>query len=288
MFAHNNSEIDYFRMAVVNAGLIKKHLGVKVCVVTDSHSYDFVCETIPADKISQVIDDLIITDKDRKFKHQNAKVYRDTIHYQKSLSFYNINRADAYEVSPYDETIMLDTDYLVLGNTLNQCWGHKNEFMMNYAWQDINFKRKFELDRLSPSSITMYWATVVYFRKNDYSEHFFTLCKHVRENIKYYKSLYQWSGATYRNDYVFSIAAHLLEGLTERAVKQLPFTLYKSFDYDDIHSVQSDKEITMYLEKHDAPGQYILCKWKDLDLHIMNKWAINRALDDLTWHINNE
>jgi len=29
MFAHNNSEIDYFRLAVVNALLIQKNTGVK-------------------------------------------------------------------------------------------------------------------------------------------------------------------------------------------------------------------------------------------------------------------
>ena len=39
MFAHNNSEIDYFRLAVVNALLIQKNTGVKnITVVTDPHS----------------------------------------------------------------------------------------------------------------------------------------------------------------------------------------------------------------------------------------------------------
>lgn len=276
MFAHNNSEIDYFRMAVVNAMLIKKHLDVAVTVVTDQHSFNYVSKTIPESKIHEVIEHVVINDKDRTFKNTNSKVYRDTINHQKSLSFYNLDRADAYDISPYDETIMIDADYLILGNTLNSCWGNKNPLMMNYTWQDINFNRKFDLDRLSVASITQYWATVVYFQKSEHAQSFFTLCKSVRENHAYYKNLYRWPGATFRNDYVFSVAAHMLNGLTDKSVPELPFKLYKSFDFDDIYKVKSHTEISMYLEKPDCAGEYILSNWKDLDLHVMNKWALNR------------
>ena len=222
MFAHNNSEIDYFRMALVNAMLVKKHLGADVTVVTDQHSYDYVLETVPKDKIDGAIDNIIISNKDRNFKLKNSKVYRDTINHQKSLSFYNLDRADAYDITPYDETIMIDTDYIVLGDTLNSCWDNKNDLMMNYTWQDINFNRKFKLDRLSIASITQYWATVVYFKKSDTADSFFTLCKNVRKNYSYYKQIYRWAGSTFRNDFVFSIAAHMLNGLTDKCVPQLP------------------------------------------------------------------
>jgi len=285
MFAHNNDEIDYFKMAVVNAGLIKKHLNVNVCVATDSFSYDFGLTELGPDLIHKYIDDLLIVEKDRDFKYKNQRIYRDTINKVKPLSFYNISRADVYDITPYDETIMIDTDYLILGNTLNVCWNNNNPLMMNYVWQDINFNRKFDLDRLSIASITQYWATVVYFKKSQYAESFFTLCKNVRKNYSYYKSLYRWPGSTFRNDYVFSIAAHVMNGLQDKKLPQLPFKLFKSFDFDDIHSVNSNNEILMYLEKHDAPGDFILSKWKDLDLHVMNKWAINRVSDSLLEYI---
>jgi len=280
MFAHNNTEIDYLRMAVVNAMLIKKHLGVDVTIVTDQHSYDYVALTMSDSQISSCVDNIIINHKDKDFKRTNSKVYRDTVNLQKSLSFYNLDRADAYDISPYDETIMIDADYLILGNTLNSCWDNKNPLMMNYTWQDINFNRKFDLDRLSVASITQYWATVVYFKKSEYAQSFFTLCKNVRKNYGYYKNLYRWAGGTFRNDYVFSVAAHMLDGLTDKALPELPFKLFKSFDYDDIHSVISTHEILMYLEKHDSPGEFLLSKWSNLDLHVMNKWAINRAAQD--------
>jgi hypothetical protein len=57
--------------------------------------------------------------------------------------------------------------------------------------------------------------------------------------------------------------------------------LYKSFDTDDIHSADGLNSIIMYLEKPDEPANFILTKWKDMDLHVMNKWAINRVSDKL-------
>jgi hypothetical protein len=84
-----------------------------------------------------------------------------------------------------------------------------------------------------------------------------------------------------RNDFVFSIAGHILSGLRDRAIDQLPFTLYKSFDFDDIDSVLGKNSVRMLLEKHDCHGEYLLAEWRDLDLHIMNKWALNRVSNDM-------
>lgn len=281
MFAHNNSEIDYFRMAVVNALLVKRHLGVQVCVVTDKDSYQYGLETLGEDLIDKAISTIKFLDTDHNFRRTNTKIYRDTIHKQRKLPFYNYNRADAYDLSPFDQTLLLDTDYLILSDKLSTCWDNRNTFMMNYDWQDINFSRNFELDFVSPSSITMYWATVVYFTRDEFSENFFTLCKHIRDNYKYYQGLYRWSENIYRNDYTFSIAAHMINGLQDRSIPQLPSKLYKTFDYDDVHSVTDDSDIIFYLEKHNTPGNYTLCKWSNNDVHIMNKWAINRLGTEL-------
>ena len=136
------------------------------------------------------------------------------------------------------------------------------------------------LDRLYDMGITMYWATVVYFRKTEYVESFFNCVKHVRNNPQYYKDLYRWQGTLYRNDYSFSIAAHMMSGFADKGISQLPTTLYKSFDTDDIHKVIDNQTIIMYLEKPRAPGDFILTKWQGLDLHVMNKWAINRFTEE--------
>jgi len=283
MFAHNNTEIDYFRLAVVNALLVQKNLGIKnVTVVTDPHSLKQGEKTLGKRLIKKAINNIIVIDKDKNFKALNQRLYKDTSHTTKYLPFYNVNRCDAYNLSPYEETLLIDVDYLILSDTLNHCWGHNNELMMNWKYQDIMYERKDpSLARLNDMGITMYWATVVYFRKTEYVESFFNVVSHVKNNPQFYKDLYQWQGTLYRNDYSFSIAAHMMSGFVDKGIPQLPTTLYKSFDTDDVHSAVDENTIVMYLEKPRSPGDFMLTKWQSIDLHVMNKWAINRASDTL-------
>ncbi|MDA9843118.1 hypothetical protein N9C44_01450 [bacterium] len=283
MFAHNNTEIDYFRLAVVNALLVQKNLGIKnITVVTDPHSLAQGEKTLGKRLIKKAINNIVVIDKDIQFKAKNQRLYKDTSHTAKYLPFYNVNRCDAYDISPYDETILIDVDYLILSDTLNSCWGHNNELMMNWKFQDIMYERKDpSLNRLYDMGITMYWATVVYFRKTEYVESFFNIVKHVKDNPQYYKDLYKWHGTLYRNDFSFSIAAHVMSGFVDKGIPQLPTTLYKSFDTDDIHSAVDENTIVMYLEKPRSPGDFMLTKWQGVDIHIMNKWAINRVSDNL-------
>ena len=283
MFAHNNTEIDYFRLAVVNALLVQKNLGIKnVTVVTDPHSLKQGEKTLGKRLIKKAINNIIVIEKDKKFKALNQRLYKDTSHTAKYLPFYNVNRCDAYDLSPYDETLLIDVDYLILSDTLNHCWGHNNELMMNWKYQDIMYERKDpSLARLNDMGITMYWATVVYFRKTEYVESFFNVVSHVKKNPQFYKDLYKWQGTLYRNDYSFSIAAHVMSGFVDKGIPQLPTTLYKSFDTDDIHSAVDENTIVMYLEKPRSPGDFMLTKWQGIDLHIMNKWAINRVSEEL-------
>lgn len=283
MFAHNNAEIDYFRLAVINSLLIQRHLKItNITVVTDPHSYEHGVKTLGKDLINLAINNLVIVEKDKTFKSQNIRVFKDTSHTAKQLPFYNINRCDAYDLSPYDETLLIDVDYLILSDTLNQCWGHNEELMMNWQYQDIMYERKdHTLDKLNPFGITMYWATVVYFRKSEYVNTFFNFVKHVKNNVLYYRDLYKWPGNLYRNDYSFSIAAHIMSGFVDKGIPQLPTTLYKTFDTDDIHKAVDDSTLVLYLEKPRSPGDFILTKWSGVDLHVMNKWAINRVSDEL-------
>ena len=283
MFAHNNTEIDYFRLAVVNALLIQKNMGIKnITVVTDPHSLKQGEKTLGKRLIKKAINNLVVVEKDKEFKKKNIRLYKDTSHKVERLPFYNVNRCDAYDISPYDETILIDVDYLILSDTLNHCWGHNNELMMNWKFQDIMYERKDpSLDKLYDMGITMYWATVVYFRKTEYVESFFNVVKHVRNNPQYYKDLYKWQGTLYRNDFSFSIAAHVMSGFVDKGIPQLPTTLYKSFDTDDIHSAVDENTIVMYLEKPRSPGDFMLTKWQGVDLHVMNKWAINRVSEEL-------
>ena len=181
---------------------------------------------------------------------------------------------------------MIDADYLILSNSLNHCWGHQNNLMMNWEYTDIMRGRRYQdLDRLSPLGISMYWATVVYFRKDTTCETFFNFVKHVKNNRDYYSDLYKFNNSVYRNDYSFSIAAHMLAGYKDKGVQQLPIKLYKTWDLDDVWKVTGLNTIALLLEKPRSPGDFIITHWRDVDIHIMNKWALNRVSKDMLQYL---
>ncbi len=79
----------------------------------------------------------------------------------------------------------------------------------------------------------------------------------------------------------------MMSGFQDRGIPQLPTTLYKTFDTDDVHSAASDNTLIMYLEKPRSPGDFMLTKWTGVDLHVMNKWAINRISEDMLNYVRN-
>jgi hypothetical protein len=86
----------------------------------------------------------------------------------------------------------------------------------------------------------------------------------------------------FRNDFVFSIALHIINGNVANNIPTLPFEyLNNSFDLDDIHKINSYNEITMLFAKKSDTTDYIFGKIKNMDIHIMNKKAILRHLSEL-------
>jgi len=281
MYAHNNPEIDYFKIACANALMIKKNLQVPVTLVTDDGSVNWGKEALTEELVNQCFENIIIIKKNYKFK--NEKNFNDTSFNNKSLQFYNCNHWEAYKLTPYDETLFIDCDYLIMSSALSNCWNSRNDIM-------INHKIYSPIDQVTPYSkniddmgIKLYWATVIYFRKSPLAKHLFYLVQHIQENYRYYKDLYYFSSGMFRNDHAFSIAIHMMNGFNEfeSVVKELPIPgLLMSWDVNDIHSVDYNNLI-LYVEKPKVPGTYILSRIKNTDVHIMNKWAINRYADKL-------
>ena len=71
MFAHNNEEIDYLKLAVVNAYLIKKNCDIHdITVVTNQHSYDYTTEKLGKDFVHDAVSNIVITEFLILFSHK--------------------------------------------------------------------------------------------------------------------------------------------------------------------------------------------------------------------------
>lgn len=281
MFAHNNQEIDYFKIACINALLIRKNLNIKnISLITDIGTLEYAKNNLDENFINYCFENIIIDKSNEIYKIKNNRTYRDTSINQKSLPFYNNNHFVAYELSPYDETLFIDADYLVLSDRLNLCWNSQSNIMINKNIKEVYTERNTENLKIENYGIDLYWATVVYFKKTEESKHFFNLVEHITKNYQYYKDLYNLPKKLFRNDFAFSIAIHIYNSYGSlQMIDDLPNnTLLKVFDRDDIHNVEFNK-IIFLLEKPIEKEQYTVCSVKDVDVHVMNKWSLTRNFD---------
>jgi hypothetical protein len=282
MYAHNNPEIDYVKIACANALMVQKNLQVPVTLVTDSGSINWSRKELGSDFIDSCFEKIIEVDKDYAFN--NLRNFSDTRYTSKSLQFYNCNHSDAYKLSPYDETLFIDCDYLIMSSALNNCWGSNNDVMINKTiYSPIDDCTPYSKN-LDDMGIKLYWATVIYFKKSSLAEFLFEFVGHIQKNYGYYRDLYSFSGGMFRNDNAFSIAIHTLNGFSEEApiVCELPIPgLLMSWDTNDIQKINGVNDITLYIEKTNERGNYLLVRFKNTDVHIMNKWSITRNADRL-------
>ncbi len=278
MIAHNNPEIDYGQMALINGLLVKANLKVPICLVSDDGTINWLKQVHGEQLVNQVFDVIRSIPVDTT---PNFRTYKDSTHMNKKLQYNNGSRASVYELSPFDQTLLLDTDYLVLSDALNKVWDSPNELMMNKQIDSFSAHDYFfDTDRLSKTGIDQYWATVVYFRKSELAETFFDLCQHVKQNYEFYKFTYGFSGSTYRNDYVYSIALHMLNGFTQTDRFDLPNpVLLFTADLDVLHELLGLNELLFLVEIPKEHGNYYAVNCKGVDVHVMNKYSINRHVD---------
>jgi len=280
LFAHNNKEIDYLKIACTNALMISYNLKVPVTLVTDEGTLAWGKKSYP-ELLADCFDNIIIVDKDTKFR--NTKNYADTSDHNDKLPFYNCNHSDVYRLTPYNETLFIDADYLIMSTSLSNCWGSNNDVMVShniYSPMDLNNPHTDSIDDLG---IKLYWATVIYFRKSSLAEHLFSIINHVQHNYGYYRELYLFNNGIFRNDHAVSIAIHMLNGFTNNnpIIPELPINgLLMSWDTNDIKSVDINSMV-LYAAKPGERGKFILVCINNTDIHIMNKWAIGRVSDRL-------
>ena len=181
-------------------------------------------------------------------------------------------------MSPYDETLVIDSDFIICSDNLTAIWDNSSDFAIYKDSYDISrWRMKYEY--INQYSVPFYWATVFYFKKTPITESFFTLINHIRENWNYYRLLYCVETMTYRNDYAFSIAISIMNGGTPDSffASSLPGKLYYAIDKDIINSI-NNCECQILVEKESFPGEYIVVKTSNLDVHLMNKYSLERII----------
>ena len=197
IFAYNNEHIDYLAMANWSAKNIRRHLGLPVAIVTDM--------IIPADyKFEQTIYASSDSTNSRWFADLNNTV-----------TWYNRNRADAYSITPWQQTLVLDADYVVASEQLTTLLKVKQDFVSTRLAYDVTGLQSFDDNNyIGRYHMPMSWATVMMFRRSDTAKLIFESMQMIRDNWRHYTNLYGITQLTYRNDYALSIAQNIVTGHT--------------------------------------------------------------------------
>ena len=285
MFAHNNREIDYGMMAYVSARYVDKHLKVPVSLVTDSGTVNWLNKNNK--NLISAFDKIILTDDLPQPEKQEKRFFDGSIDYKKT-SFNNGFRARAYDLTPYDKTLVIDTDVLIRNDRLKNIWDSNSDFMINSKHIDLVYNRNYqEFERVSDYTVDFYWATIFYFEKTEWTKTLFDLCQHIAENYEYYRFVYQIAYPVMRNDFIFSIAIHIMNGFNNKTIPQrLPAEMYYTLDKDVLYQVNPDGSLVFLLQKDNLLGEYTLAKTNNQNIHIMNKYSINRNIPDLLEALN--
>lgn len=275
IFAHNNTDIDYAELAYISAVYVKKNLSKPVSLVTDSGSRDWMLKKYP-DSIN-IFDQIIITDN-ILLAHPQKKRYYDGALSHKLLTFNNLLRSKSYDLSPYDKTLVIDCDLLIVNDRLKYVWESNEDFMISKEHHSLasDFD-DVEFQKISDYSVDFVWATAFYFVKNEKNNIFFDLCKHIVENYDFYRFVYRIDNPLMRNDYVFSIAHHILSGFSnEIKPVSLPSEIFYTLDKEELYDVHDNKTFVFLTNKKNYLGEYILVKTHNQNVHIMNKYAFGR------------
>jgi hypothetical protein len=222
VFAFNTS-VDYVAIADNTSKLIERNLKLPITLITDH-------DAEPQFEYDQVI----------RVDVASGNIKLDVSYQQ--VEWKNFGRYLAYELSPYDSTVLLDVDYLVLDDSLLKLIDLNKDYAFHYYSSSSNGDL---YSSMGPYSLPFIWATVIVFNKSDKTKMLFDLVKRIQDNYDYYCKLYNIRERNFRNDYAFAIANIILNGYHIDPGHNIPWKMFTITDKVDRLIVDS-KNIRAY------------------------------------------
>ena len=238
LFATNTSTVDYVSIARRAERLINHYLNLPVTIVTNTNS------------------------------NKNSRYSVDS---KKFETWNNSGRHSAYTASPYDQTILIDSDYLIFDNNLLKILDSTQDYTIAQHNKFIDAHTPVNMGKFSLPTL---WATAIVFNKTAKSQMLFDLVARIERNYSYYQKLYNLQTNSFRNDFAFTIADNILNGYTQDKSNYLPWPIFTVANPIDSLELKDQK---LFLK---TSGQgYVLPKQS---LHIISKtYLLSDACDQL-------
>ena len=254
LFAFNNGTINYYDMAIATAKRVNHFLGLPVSVVTDANS-------LPANSEYE-FDKLFVVHPDPNNK-KDGKIW------------INKGRYQAYDLSPYDETMLLDTDYLINSNQLLKIFDIYDDFMCPDKTYFLMNSQGYQQEQVSTTSFNTMWATVIAFKKTLRSQQIFECMRMVQENYTHYLNIYNMHSTQYRNDHALAISCRIINGQMTNQSMHMPWPLIHINNEIIVEKLSNAEYNTSYklYKQYENQGKTKIeyCIVNDMDFHVLNK-----------------
>lgn len=256
-----------------NSNALEKSRGI-VAFAVNTDTTDYVSIAEKSLRLASHVLELphtLITEDQLKVNWTN---YRHDCDSNEFVQWKNFGRNLCYELSPYNETLVIDVDYLIQDRELLKLFELDWDYILMRHAQSLNGETTPEL--MGAHSLPFVWATVFAFRKTPRAEKFFSLVKRIQGNYHYYRELFNVESRIYRNDYAFAMADVILNGFTNK-LPGIPGRLLNV-----THPIKSIERHNNQLVIRDADKSYVLPK---TNLHILSKAYLQS--ENFTKFINN-
>ena len=236
--------VDYTKIATICVRHLKHHMP-NIPVAVCGEAVDGADIVIPIDSVKQ---------NQRTYVHK-SQTHRET--------WYNLTRDRSLDITPFERTVLLDSDYIVQSNQLELLFTCNSPIMMYDSIYNIK-EDLVETEYLGNTQIPLKWATVLAFDHSDISHELFALWQKALANYKYYELLYHWRGdGTVWNDKAITIAHQQLTNYNSASKQYIipwhhPFASFSC----DVEYVGLDKIV---LRDQKSTSQV------HTDVHILNK-----------------
>ena len=235
---------------------------------TNTDTVDYVAIANRAERLINHYLDLPVTIIETPQTTTNKRYSIDTGLFE---TWNNKGRGTAYDLSPYDQTLLLDCDYLVFDDNLLKIIENLEDYII--AKQN-NFIDGTQTVKMGKYSIPTLWATVIAFNKTNKTRLLFELVKRIERNYSYYWKLYNVNATNFRNDFAFTIADTIINGYKQDKKNYLPWPIITINKPIKKLSIEDDK---FFLQINDQG--YVLPKQ---NLHIMSKeYLLSDELEQL-------
>ena len=241
LFATNTTETDYVRIAELNAKLIKRFMGLPTTIVQGDRGTN-----------RRLVDGAVV-------------------------EWNNGGRCNAYDLSPYDQTLVLDGDYLVFDKNLLKVLDTVKDYAI--ADKNIYINSTNTVDTMGSRAISpMLWATAIAFNKTEKTKQMFELVKIIQANYAYYRALYNIEPTNFRNDVAFTIADHIINGYVENTACRIPWPIIsvsgklKQIEFEDNRIVVRNND------------EAYLVPWTNLHVHdktVLQSDEFQKAVDNV-------